>query len=400
MAGDDQMQVERPGASARARAWARLAAGPPAAALYSTSHVTAAAPHVRDAVNIQRMFFYFVVATLPALLIGLWNLGAQISLGMTQTGVTQLQGPGGSLVAVLGWTPLVAGPGSRLLLGLAYFVPLFAVALTAGLLWECLFAAVTGRRPESGVLMSSWLYALMLPADLPLPFAALGISFGLVFGKHVFGGVGKYIASPALLGVLFLSFSYPMQVGNTAGLPVLGADVHPVLTLFAQGGLEGIEQSGVAWIDVFIGREPGALGTTSAAACAAGALFLVVVGAASLRIVAGALLGLMLGTWLAAALGASTWVPWYWHACLGSFAFGVAFIATDPVAAAVTRAGRWVYGLSIGLLVVLIRTADPSHPDGTLFAILLASLFAPLMDFFVVRVHVCRRQRHRRAERA
>jgi len=162
MTGGDQLGQQ--GVSARARPRFRLIAGPVATALYSAPHVTAAAPHVRDAVNIQRIFFYFVAATIPALLVGLWNMGSQTSQGLTQTGLIQLHGWRGSLLTTLGWTPLAAGPESNVLLGLVYFVPLFSVALAAGLLWELLFSALTGRPPESGVSMSSWLYALMLPA--------------------------------------------------------------------------------------------------------------------------------------------------------------------------------------------------------------------------------------------
>ncbi len=398
MAAGDEVRWQ--GASTRTRRWARPAAQLAATALYSSPHNTASAPHVRDAANVQRLFFYFVAATFPAVLIGLWNQGLQIGQGLAESGLTKLPGWRGVVLAGMGWDPLTAGAVWNLLVGLVYFLPLLAVALAAGLLWEVLFATLLRRAPQSGVLMSSWLYVLLLPANMPLLFAALGISFGLVFGKHVFGGGGKYIASPALLGVLFLYFSYPAQMGDGAGLPVPGVESRTILALLADGGIERIAQNGVAWLDVFVGRQPGALGTTSALACAAGALFLVLVRAASARILAGALLGLIIGNWLAAASGASTSAPWYWHASLGSFAFGVAFIATDPVAASVTRAGRWIYGLLIGLLVVLIRTADPAHPDGTLFSILLASLFAPLIDYGAVRAQLYRRQRRRRALRA
>ena len=356
----------------------------------SPGHATVNAPHVRAAVSVERLLFLFVIASTPALGVGLWNLGFQTFevLGGMEPGVPT--GWQGGVLAALGMPLSNESVLACFTFGLLHFLPVLGMALAVTIFWEVVFATMRNRPVDPGWLMASWLFALLLPASLPLWLVLLGISFGVVVGKHIFGGTGKYIVSPPLLGVLFLYFGYPsLLVGETAVVPILGVTGNSTWTLVADGGI----QPGMTWMQIFLGQEVGALATGSTLACLIGGAFLIYKGAVSRRTLLGALGGLVITALVFNYWGSEdpAWLlPWHWHLVLGSFAFGVTFLATDPTTSPTTPAGRWIHGALIGVLTVVMRVANPAHPDGALFAILVASLIVPLIDYCVLRAWLAR----------
>jgi len=373
-----------------ARTWPRVLEELVEQLFTSPTHATVRAPHVRAAVSVERLLFLFVIASMPALGVGLWNLGFQTFEALAVTATDVPPGWQSGLLAALGVPLSKESAVACFSLGLLHFVPVLAVALAVSIFWEVAFATLRHRPVDPGWLMSSWLFALLLPASFPLWLALLGMSFGAVIGKHIFGGTGKYIVSPPLLGVLFLYFGYPgLFIGETAVVPVIGFAGNSTWAVVADGGIP----AGVTWMQVFLGQELSALATGSTLACLIGAVFLIYNGAASRRTVLGALGGLVVAAVVFNYWGSEdpAWLlPWHWHFALGSFAFGIAFLATDPTTSPTTPAGRWIHGALIGVLTVIMRVANPSHPDGALFAILVASLVTPLIDYCVLRAWLAR----------
>lgn len=364
--------------------------------LYTPPDVTRTSPHVRDAIDLKRVMSYVVLATIPCILFGMWNAGYQANSGMAQLGVASAEGWRGAWLGLLG---VDYDPGSlydNLAHGLAFFLPIYVVTLVAGGFWEVLFAAVRNHEVNEGFLVTSMLYALILPPSIPLWQVALGISFGVVIAKEVFGGTGKNFMNPALAGRAFLFFAYPAQMsGDAVWTAVDGFSGATALSLGQQGGVEAITGAGIEWMSAFIGTIQGSLGATSTLACLLGAAFLIYTRIASWRIMAGVLIGMVATTLLLNAVGSDTnemfAVPWHWHLVLGGFAFGTVFMATDPVSAAHTDTGRWIFGFLIGFMTVIIRVVNPAYPEGIMLAILFANLFAPLIDFGVVQANVRRR---------
>jgi Na+-transporting NADH:ubiquinone oxidoreductase subunit B len=225
---------------------------------------------------------------------------------------------------------------------------------------------------------------------------ALGISFGVVLGKEVFGGTGKNFLNPALVGRAFLFFAYPAQLsGDSVWTAVDGFAGATSLSLGAAGGVENIIGHGITWMDAFLGTIHGSIGETSTLAIFIGGGVLLLTRIAAWRIVAGVMLGMIATSTLFNAIGSDTnpmfAMPWYWHLVLGGFAFGMMFMATDPVSASMTNTGKWLFGALIGLMVVLIRVVNPAFPEGMMLAILFANLCAPLIDHFVVQANIKRR---------
>jgi Na+-transporting NADH:ubiquinone oxidoreductase subunit B len=366
--------------------------------LYTPADVTRDAPHVRDAMDLKRLMIFVVLAVTPALLVGMYNTGYQANLAMGQLGLNTLPGWRGDLLGLLGIGFSPDSAWACLVHGLLYFLPIYLVTLVAGGLWEVLFAAVRNHEVNEGFLVTSMLFTLTLPPTIPLWQVAIGISFGVVIGKEVFGGTGKNFLNPALTGRAFLFFAYPGDMsGDAVWTAVDGFTGATPLALAAAGGLPELHAHGITWAQAFLGQIAGSLGETSTLACLLGAGMLVVTRIASWRIMAGVFIG-MLGTVLlfntfGSASNPLTALPWYWHFVLGGYAFGMVFMATDPVTAAMTDAGRWIFGALIGAMVVLIRVANPAFPEGMMLAILFANVFAPLIDHAVVRVHVRARAR-------
>ena len=364
--------------------------------LYTPSMVAPGAPHARDALDIKRVMTFVVIAVLPAAVIGMYNVGYQANLALEAMGL-----PGeGWRVELLRALGIGLDPGNLaacLLHGALYFLPIYLMTMAAGGFWEVVFAATRNHEVNEGFLVTSMLFALTLPPGVPLWQVALGISFGVVVGKEIFGGTGKNFLNPALVGRAFLFFAYPGEMSGDVWVAVDGYTGATALALASSGGVEAVQAAGITWGDAFIGTLKGSIGETSALACLAGALFLVYTGVASWRIMVSVFIGMVATTLVFNAIGPADnpfyAVPWYWHAVLGGYAFGLVFMATDPVSAAMTDTGRWIYGLLIGFMVALVRVVNPAYPEGMMLAILFGNALAPLIDYGVVQANVRRRAR-------
>ena len=364
---------------------------------YSPRDVTRGAPHVRDALDLKRVMIIVVVAVLPCVAVGVWNVGFQANAALAAAGAGAIPGWRGALIALLGGG---VDPGSvydNVLHGLCYFLPIYVVTMAAGGFWEMLFSSIRNHEVNEGFFVTSMLYALILPATTPLWQVALGISFGVVIGKEVFGGTGKNFLNPALVGRAFLYFAYPVQLsGDTVWTPVDGFTGATALGISAIDGMSGIAAAGITWTQAFFGQMQGSIGETSAAACLLGAVLLIYSGIASWRIIAGVFVGLIVPAVLFSSIASDNpmvGMPWNWHIVLGGFAFGAVFMATDPVTAPDTMLGHWIFGLLVGALTYVIRVINPAFPEGIMLAILFGNVFAPIIDYFVVRANVKRRQK-------
>lgn len=367
--------------------------GPPAGAA-----VTRGAPHVRAGPDLATVMRCVVVALVPCVFAALYNAGYQANEAIDDLALDAAPGWRGVALDALGIAPDPDGPLACTVHGLLLLAPVYAVAAIVGVAWQALFERLRRRAAASGLSVTALVFALSLPPAIPLWQVALGMSFGVVIAKEIFGGTGRNFVNPAVAGLAFLFFAYPGQMsGEEVWVAVDGYSGATALALAADGGPSLLARDGPTWWESFAGRTPGAFGETSALACLVGAALLLATGAASWRILAGGVAGLAATALLFGALGdtARPWlgVPWYWHFTLGSFAFGLVFLATDPVTAATTNPGRWVYGALIGALVVLTRIANPAHPEGVLLAILVGNVFAPLIDRVVAHGNARRRLR-------
>jgi Na+-transporting NADH:ubiquinone oxidoreductase subunit B len=365
--------------------------------LYSPPDLTRGAPHVRDAIDLKRVMILVVFAVTPCALIGMWNTGYQAHVAMASLGMDNVDGWRGALLALLGAGHDAASVYDNFLFGLSYFLPIYIVTMAAGGFWEVLFAGVRNHEINEGFFVTSMLYALILPATIPLWQVAIGISFGVVIGKEVFGGTGKNFLNPALVGRAFLYFAYPAQIsGDAVWTAVDGYSGATALGISAIEGIGGVIESGLTWSQAFFGQMQGSIGETSAAACLAGGAFLVFARIASWRIIAGVFLGLIIPALVTTTMDSSNpmmSMPWHWHIVLGGFAFGAVFMATDPVSACNTDTGKWIFGLLIGFMTFVIRVVNPAFPEGIMLAILFGNIFAPLIDYFVVQANIRRRLR-------
>jgi len=364
--------------------------------VYSPADVTRGSPHVRDGIDLKRVMSYVVLATLPVLMLMLWNTGYQANSAMAQLGMSTVEGWRGWLMGLLGIAYNPDSIFSNMFHGLLYFLPMYLTTLVAGGICEVIFAAVRNHEVNEGFLVSSMLYTLTLPPSTPLWMVALGIIFGVVIGKEVFGGTGKNFLNPALTGRAFLYFAYPASMsGDAVWTAIDGYTGATPLGVAALEGMQGIADAGYTWGQTFVGMMPGSIGETSTLAILFGMAFLLFTRVASYRIMAGVFIGMFATAALFNLIGSETnpmfGMPWYWHLTLGGFAFGMVFMATDPVSAAMTNKGRWIYGLLIGFMTVLIRVINPAFPEGIMLAILFANIFAPLIDHFVVQSNVKRR---------
>ena len=367
--------------------------------LYTPADVTRRAPHVRDAIDLKRVMSYCVLALFPCILLGLWNTGYQANLAMAELGLTSAEGWRGAVLGLLGVDYEAGSVWDSFWHGFVYFLPIYVTVLAVGGFWEVLFAAIRNHEVNEGFLVTSMLFTLILPPDIPLWQAALGISFGVVLAKEVFGGTGKNFLNPALAGRAFLFFAYPAQLsGDEVWTAVDGYSAATPLSLGAQGGVDLVLQS-VTWWDAFFGSIQGSLGSTSTLGCLLGAAFLIYTRIASHRIILGVFAGMVVTSLALNAIGSDTnpmfAMPWYWHLVLGGFAFGMVFMATDPVSASHTNTGRWIFGFLIGFMTVIIRVVNPAYPEGIMLAILFANLIAPLIDYAVVQANIRRRARRR-----
>ncbi|MFV0491849.1 MAG: NADH:ubiquinone reductase (Na(+)-transporting) subunit B [Pseudorhodobacter sp.] len=364
--------------------------------IYTPRTVTTAAPHARSYVDMKRIMTYVVIATIPCIIFGLYNTGLQVNSAIATFG------PSGwrtSVIGALGIGFDPASPLANMLHGLLYFLPIYITTLVVGGLWEVLFATVRGHEVNEGFLVTSMLYTLILPPSVPLWQVALGISFGVVIGKEVFGGTGKNFLNPALVGRAFLYFAYPAYMsGDTIWTPVDGFSGATALAVSASDGYQELAAQGVSWASAFYGTVQGSLGETSTLACLIGLGFLLFTRIANWRLVVGCLAGMIGFSTLLNLIGSDSnpmfAMPWYWHLVLGGYAFGLVFMVTEPVSASHTNVGRYIYGALIGFMVVMIRVLNPAFPEGMMLAILFGNVFAPLIDYFVVRANIRRRAKH------
>lgn len=362
---------------------------------YKPADVTKSTAHVRDGIDLKRIMITVWLCAFPAMLFGMYNVGLQANTILAATGATGIDNWHGVL------TSWFAGhnPDSiwdNFVLGAAYFLPIYATVFIVGGIWEVWFAMVRGHEVNEGFFVTSILFALTCPPDLPLWQAALGISFGVVIGKEVFGGTGKNFLNPALVGRAFLFFAYPAEMsGDAVWTAVDGYTGATALSIASQSGMDALAGQ-LTWFDAFLGFEQGSIGETSVLAIMAGGVALLIMGIASTRIVLGTLIGTVLTVLLYNWLGADSknpmfQMPFWWHLVLGGYAFGLFFMATDPVSASMTNAGKWIFGALIGFMVITIRVVNPAYPEGMMLAILFANMFAPTIDYFVVQSNIKRR---------
>ncbi len=355
---------------------------------FGTPEVTRTAPQARDSLSVQRYMMMVIIAVLPCLFFGMYNVGLQA-----------FQAAG---------RPLETWP--MFWFGVRTVMPLVFISYLFGFGWEIFFAAIRRHPISEGVFVTAILFPLTLPPTTPWWQAALGISFGVVIGKEVFGGTGRNFLNPALTGRAFLYFAYPVQMSGeavwTATAPKAGEVVDavsaatPLVVAGAAtqaGAVEKtLETAGYDVATLFLGFYPASIGASSTLLCLVGALALIIIGVASYRIILGDILGVVVMGYilnLFAGEGAMPYLslnPWY-HLLIGGTAFGIAFMTTDPVSAPHTHAARWIYGFLIGALTVIIRAFNPAFPEGIMLAILFMNVFAPLIDHLVVRVRVGKR---------
>ena len=380
--------------------------------LFTPSDLNTQGPHVRDSIDLKRVMITVVWALVPCIIFSFYNTGYQTALAYGE--VDQLK-----------WWQLMTN-------GMLITLPIIFTSYAVGGLWEGLFAIVRRHKISEGFLVTGILFPLTLPPTIPLWQVAIGISFGVVIGKEIFGGTGMNILNPALTARVFLFFSFPIDIsgskvwtylfnpennlfdrllqpvffhnpnvsvvdsfsGATALLSVadapLGSNAVSVLS-------NGPHTPFTFW-DMFVGLIPGSIGESSALMCLIGAVFLIITGIGSLQIMFACVLGGLgmasfLNLFASPELPAFLNLPPYYHLVMGGFAFGTVFMATDPVSATATNKGKWIYGTLIGVLCILIRVWNPAYPEGMMLAILFINIFAPLIDHFVVQSHIKRRLR-------
>lgn len=354
------------------------------------------APHVRDAMDLKRIMVSVIVALLPCVIMAVWNIGYQANSALQHMGMSGPAGWRGALLSTVGCDPtsLVA----NMYHGALYFLPIYLTSVVAGGIWECVFNIVRGHEMSEAFLVTSLLFALILPPTIPLWQVALGISFGIIFAKEAFGGVGLNFMNPALAARAFVFFAYPAQMsGDMVWTAVDGLSSATALTTLASATPgHAVAALDFSWWQAFIGTIPGSMGETSTLACLIGAAALLVTGIASWRVMLGMLAGGLGCSLLFLMIGSVSnplfSVPPHWHLVLGGFAFGLVFMATDPVTAPHTTTGRWIYGVVIGVLAIVIRVANPGFPEGVMLAILLGNVFAPLFDYLVEQANIKRRK--------
>ena len=360
---------------------------------YSPSDVTRTTAHVRDGIDLKRMMITVWFCAFPAMFYGMWNVGFQANSVIADA----------NLVLSNDWHYLIismlAGndPNSLwdcFVYGATYFLPIYITTFLVGIFWEVLFAMKRGHEVNEGFFVTSILFALTCPPSIPLWQVALGISFGVVIGKEVFGGTGKNFLNPALTGRAFLFFAYPASMsGDAVWTAVDGYTGATALSVAASEGMAAMQQQ-FSMMDAFLGNIPGSIGETSTLAILLGGAVLLWTRIASWRIMAGVMIGMVGLSTLLNSVGSDNPMfnmSWTWHFVLGGFAFGMVFMATDPVSASMTNTGKWWFGGLIGVMVILIRVVNPAFPEGMMLAILFANLFAPLIDHFVVQANIKRR---------
>ena len=363
--------------------------------LYTPGRVTEGPTHVRDGIDLKRTMITVVAALVPCIFMAMWNTGYQINLAMQQMEAATTGEWRGIIIDILGIGYNPNNPLANIFHGFLYFFPVFLVCNMVGGLWEGLFAMVRKHEINEGFLVTGMLFPLTLPPTIPLWQVAIGISFGVVLGKEVFGGTGKNFLNPALTGRAFLYFAYPVEItGDAVWVAVDGFTYATPLGAAAADGMAAVTDS-VTWMQAFLGTIPGSMGETSTLACLIGAAILIATRVGSWQIIVSMTAATVVCAQLLYEIGSDT-NPMFgmdasWHLVLGGYAFGCVYMATDPVSATMTPAGRWVYGALIGFMTVLIRVINPAFPEGVMLAILFGNVFAPVIDHVAMQANIKRR---------
>ena len=341
--------------------------------LFVPDHTTHKGTHVRDAIDLKRTMFMVIVALIPCLLFGMWNVGYQYHLAIGET----------------------AGLVENFIFGFWKFLPLIIVSYAVGLAVEFAFAIYRGHSVNEGYLVTGLLIPLTMPIDVPLWMLAISVIFAVVIGKEVFGGTGMNILNPALTARAFLFFAYPIYMsGDKVWVHNAMVDGHSGSTILGELAASANWQSlSFNPFDMMMGTIPGSVGETSFIAIMIGALILIATGIGSWRIilstfVGGFVMATLFNMWGANELMAT---PAEIHLIIGSFAFGAVFMATDPVTGSQTNRGKYIYGFLIGVFAIVIRVFNPAYPEGMMLAILLMNIFAPLVDHYVIQANIKRR---------
>lgn len=363
---------------------------------YSPKTVTKYAPHARAALDLKRVMTYVVIATIPAILFGLYNTGFQANSALANLGQETAGGWRGWVLDLFGIGYNPESIFACFAHGFLYFVPIYLTTLIVGGIVEVTFAVIRGHEVNEGFFVTSMLYSLIVPATIPLWQVAVGIIFGVVIGKEVFGGTGKNLLNPALVGRAFLYFAYPAQMsGDAVWVPVDGYSGATALSVSASEGYQALPLMGLDWWTAFWGFMDGSIGETSAFAILLGAGFLLYTRIANYRLILGCLIGTIAMSGIFNMIGSDSnpmfAMPFWWHIVIGGYMFGLVFMVTEPVTGAMTNAGRCWYGALIGIMCVLIRVVNPAFPEGMMLAILFGNVFAPLIDHVVVSANIRRR---------
>jgi Na+-transporting NADH:ubiquinone oxidoreductase subunit B len=365
--------------------------------LFTPGTVTKTASHVRDGLDLKRMMITVVIALVPCILFAVYNTGYQ-ALWAIDHGAVPLDDWRMALYRAAGLSFDYTSPLLCAIHGALYFLPVLVTVFAAGAVVEVGGAIIRGHEVNEGLLVTGMLLPLTLPPTIPLWQVALGMVFGLVFAKEVFGGTGMNFLNPALTARVFLFFAYPAFMSGDGAW--IAADFEAVdgfsgATWLAQAAVTSGALDQASWGDAFIGVIAGSMGETSTLCCLLGLAVLLITRVAAWQTIVGIVAGTVAMAsalnWIASSTNPMFEVPFYWHMVLGGWAFGTIFMATDPVSSAFTAIGKFWYGLGIGVLVILIRVVNPAYPEGMMLAILFMNMFAPLIDHFVVQANINRR---------
>jgi Na+-transporting NADH:ubiquinone oxidoreductase subunit B len=366
--------------------------------LFTPGEVTQGKTHVRDSLDLKRLMITVVIGLLPVVLMAIYNTGYQANQLIHSGQATALEGWRTDLYMLIFGSDFTPHIIHNVVHGALYFLPIFIMTFLIGGHVEVASALIRGHEINEGFLVTGFLFPLTLPPTIPLWQVAIGITFGVILAKEVFGGTGMNVLNVALTARAFLFFAYPAQIsGNSVWIAAQVNDGNSGATWLsraADGGSEILQ--GVDWFNAFLGFIPGSMGETSACAALIGALILTITGIGSWRTMVGVTLGTAATVLLFNAIGSTTNpffdVPFYWHFVLGGWAFGMVFMATDPVTSAFTDGGKWIYGIGIGIMVALVRVVNPAYPEGMMLAILFMNMFAPFIDHFFVQANIKRRK--------
>ena len=341
--------------------------------LFVPNHTTKSGSHIRDAVDLKRTMVTVIIALIPALIYGIYNTGYQYFI---QSG--------------LDFTFLDA-----FLHGSYKILPMIAVSYAVGLAIEFGFAVYRGHQVNEGYLVTGLLIPMIMPVDMPLWMLAISVIFAVLIGKEAFGGTGMNILNPALTARAFAFFAYPTYMSGDKVWVSEASNIDGISGETILGALAGGQNIDYSSVQMFWGSIPGSIAETSTLFVLIGAVMLLYTGVASWRIMLGSLVGATLVGFLFNLWGANELMSfeWYNHLIVGGFAFGIVFMATDPVSAAQTQRGKWIYGLLIGALCILIRVFNPAYPEGVMLAILLMNVFAPTIDHYVIQSNINKRRK-------